>query len=43
MSDDKLEIDWEASKVAWIDEVRRLLIQRLWADKRFPDEIDAAL
>lgn len=37
MSDDELEIDWEASKVAWIDEVRRLLMQRLSADTRFPD------
>ena len=37
MDDNELDIDWEASKVGWIDEVRRVLLPRLSAEKKFPD------
>jgi hypothetical protein len=32
-----LSIDWEASKLAVIDDVRSILLPRLSADRRFPD------
>lgn len=42
MNDDKLEIDWEASKIAWIDDARRVLLPQLSCDNRFPDSAKLA-
>ncbi len=42
MNAGKLEIDWEAAKLEWIYEARRVLLPRLLSDKRFPDSAKLA-